>query len=153
MYLNAVVSILVGKFAREHFQNWRKCICKFLVFFVIGFFFGSQFTGSFETFVGFINVHKTGCFVKQGACSIQFGFHHRYHFVNGWKFDDCFSELAAITDISDGFVVSSLRNAYRLSANAQTSAIHQRHYVFNQAHSAYAYKFCRSVCENQFAGW
>ena len=150
--LDRIVSHLVGIFAGEHLQDRRQQIRVALVELHLGTLFGRQLLPFVHHGgIGLAQIHGTGGFVQYRTGSIQFGLHQRQHLIDGRELDNRLAELLAFAGILQSRTVSSLGNAHRLSADPETSPVHQRHHVFDQTQLAVAHQFGRRIGKYQFA--
>ena len=117
----------------------------------LGTFVGSESAFTSNIFKNLCHVNKTSCFIKQCTRSIELSLDVGNHFSHSREFDDSLAKLLAVVGISHSFAISSFADTNRLRCNAQTSAVHKSHHIFDKTQFARANKFSLSVLEHQFA--
>ena len=98
-----------------------------------------------------VDLDETRGFVQQRTRALHLGLHIREHLRHGGELDDRLAELDALVGVFQRLAVSGLAGAHRLSADAQTGSVHQRHHVLDKTHLPVADQLRRGVREDQFA--
>ena len=153
MHLNAVVRVLVGILTVHAFSQRCKRIGQTAVLFEFRTLFGIEFAFAADVLQCLIDIDIACCLVKQCTTGIETSLDIGNHFCHSRELDDGFAELLAVCSICHSLVISSLRKTYALSSNAQTSTIHQRHYIFDETKFAVTTEFALRILVDEFAGW
>ena len=105
----------------------------FSVLLQLGTLLGLQLAVAADVLQCLVDIDVACRLVEQSTTCIEAGLDVAYHLLYGRELDNGFAELLAVACIGDGFVVCSLTEAHALGGNAEASAVHQRHYIFNKA--------------------
>ena len=98
-----------------------------------------------------VDLDETRGFVQQRTRALHLGLHIREHLRHGGELDDRLAELGALVGVFQRLAVSGLARTHRLSADAQTGGVHQRHHVLDKTHLPVADQLRRGVREDQLA--
>ena len=75
MYLNSVVSILVGIFRVHTLGQWSESISQTGILLLLGALLWSEFALACNIIKSLVDIHIASCLIEYGASGIQFGLH------------------------------------------------------------------------------
>ena len=151
VHLDAVVAVQVGVFGVHALGKRSACRGELRVKLEFSLFFVGELAFTFDVFEALVDIHVTGCLVKEGAAGIKAGLDVGEHFVDSREVHDSLTELLTVLGVGEGFVVGSLADAHGLCGNAETGAVHEGHHVLDETELAAAAEFCLGVLVDKFA--
>ena len=150
--LNTVVGVLVGILGVHALGQRCEGIGQTLILLQFLAFLCSKFALACNIFQCFVNVHITGCLVKQGTSGIQLGLDIRNHFGHSGEFNNGLTELLTVASIGNGFVIGCLAQPHALGCDAKACAVHQRHHIFDKSKLAVTAQLTLGVLIYKLAG-